>query len=97
MGEGELTEHDDPSRFHRVLGDAIAALEGAAVPYVLFGSIAASVYGKPEKSGDIDLLIEPAQGSARRSTRCQVPGSTLRKRIPPGSRRRSVMASWWTS
>lgn len=60
MGEGELTEQDDPSRFHRVLGDAISALEGAAVPYVLFGSIAASVYGKPEQSGDIDLLIERA-------------------------------------
>ena len=60
MGEGELTEQDDPSRFHRVLGDAISALEGAAVPYVLFGSIAAGVYGKPEQSGDIDLLIERA-------------------------------------
>jgi predicted nucleotidyltransferase len=57
MGDGERTERDDPEMFHRVLGDATRALEDAEVPYVLFGSIAASVYGKPEQSGDIDLLI----------------------------------------
>jgi predicted nucleotidyltransferase len=57
MGEGERTERDDPAAFHRVLGRATHALEGAAVPYVLFGSIAAGLYGRPEQSGDIDLLI----------------------------------------
>jgi predicted nucleotidyltransferase len=62
MGEGERTEKDDPARFHRVFGDATRALEGAAIPYVLFGSVAAGLYGKPEQSGDIDLLIELAGG-----------------------------------
>jgi predicted nucleotidyltransferase len=60
MGEGERTEQDDPAGFHRVLGDATRALMDGDVPYVLFGSIAASVYGKPERSGDIDLLIARA-------------------------------------
>lgn len=60
MGEGERTETDDPATFHRVLGRATHALEDADVPYVMFGSIAASLYGKPEHSGDIDLLIRRA-------------------------------------
>jgi hypothetical protein len=57
MGEGGRTERDDPARFHDVLGRATRALEGDAVAHVVFGSIAASLYGRPEQSGDIDLLI----------------------------------------
>jgi predicted nucleotidyltransferase len=63
MAEGAVTESTDAGRFHRVLGRAVEVLEAAGIPYVVFGSVAVGFYGKPSPSGDIDLLIRPADRS----------------------------------
>lgn len=60
MSEGDVTERNDPTTFHRVLGEAARVLDEAKVPYVVFGSLALAVYGRPEASGDVDVLIRPA-------------------------------------
>jgi predicted nucleotidyltransferase len=44
----------------RVLADAVAALEGAGIPYVLIGGLASSVHGRPRTSRDIDVLVRHA-------------------------------------
>ncbi len=54
-----MTESNDPETFHRVLGRAVEALEDSRIPYVVFGSVAVGIYGKPGPSGDIDFLIRP--------------------------------------
>jgi predicted nucleotidyltransferase len=60
MGEGARTEDEDPSAFRHVLCRAGRALERASVPHLVFGSVASSHYGKPAASGDVDVLIAPA-------------------------------------
>jgi predicted nucleotidyltransferase len=60
MSKGQVTEGNDPDTFHRVVGEATRALEKAAVPHVVFGSLALATYGKPGVSGDVDVLIRPA-------------------------------------
>jgi hypothetical protein len=42
----------------RLLTDAIAALDGAGVGYLLSGSLASSLQGEPRATHDIDLVIE---------------------------------------
>lgn len=42
-----------------VLAEAVAALDDAAVPYVLIGGIASSLHGRPRCTTDIDLLVKP--------------------------------------
>ena len=63
MAEGAVTESNDPETFHRVLGRAVATFEDAGIPFVVFGSVAVGIYGRPGPSGDIDLLIRPADRS----------------------------------
>lgn len=41
-----------------VLSDAVGALDGAGVPYLLIGGLAASVHGRPRASDDIDLFVK---------------------------------------
>jgi predicted nucleotidyltransferase len=44
----------------RILAEAVAALEGAGIPYVLIGGLASSVHGRPRTSRDIDVLVRHA-------------------------------------
>jgi predicted nucleotidyltransferase len=71
MGEGDVTKEQEPETFSEVLGDAVGALEEAGVPYLVFGSIASSIYGRPGRTGDIDLLLRPEDG--RRALRALTP------------------------
>jgi len=59
VGRGTVTEQDDAALFSEVLGEAIATVERAGVTYAVFGSIASFAYGRPDASGDIDLLLRP--------------------------------------
>lgn len=42
-----------------LLGDTIARLEAAAIPYMVTGSLASSYYGEPRATRDIDIVIDP--------------------------------------
>lgn len=42
-----------------VLGEAVDALEQAAIPHLLVGGIASSLLGRPRCTSDIDLLVAP--------------------------------------
>ena len=61
MGRGTVTEQDDAALFSEVLSEAIATVEQAEIAYAVFGSIASFAYGRPDASGDIDLLLRPHQ------------------------------------
>jgi predicted nucleotidyltransferase len=63
MAEGAVTESSDAETFHRVLGRAVETLEEAGIAHVVFGSVAIGIYGRSGPSGDIDLLIRPADQS----------------------------------
>lgn len=41
--------------------DAVAALDEAAVSYVLIGGLASSVLGRPRSTEDVDLLVKPEE------------------------------------
>jgi predicted nucleotidyltransferase len=60
MGEGAVTERDDPRTFHRVLREAAGALRGADVPYVVIGSVALAHHGDAAPSEDVDLFLRSA-------------------------------------
>lgn len=55
--------HDaDPERdeqFREVLAEAIRICEESDVPYLVGGSLASTTWGRPSRTGDIDLLIDP--------------------------------------
>lgn len=61
MAEGETTRQDDAETFRAVLGRAVDAIEGADIPYAVFGSIASALYGRPGRQGDIDFLVRPGE------------------------------------
>jgi hypothetical protein len=42
-----------------VLGEAVAVLEGSALPHLLIGGLASSLLGRPRCSLDIDLFMRP--------------------------------------
>jgi hypothetical protein len=46
----------------------LARLESAAIPYMLTGSVAMSVYAEPRMTRDIDIVVELAPGDAERVT-----------------------------
>ena len=52
-------------RLAAVIGEfrqrATAALESQAIPYMLTGSLASSMYGVPRSTNDIDIVIEPTR------------------------------------
>lgn len=49
-----------------VLRDVVARLEGGAIPYMLTGSVAMSVYAEPRMTRDIDIVVELAAHDALR-------------------------------
>lgn len=57
----EATSADDieEGTFHAVLAAAVGALQQKDLPYLLVGGIAASTYGRPRWTHDIDLLVRP--------------------------------------
>src|SRR5439155_3429113 len=46
-------------RLATTVADAATALEDAEIPYALMGGLAASVYGRPRATDDIDVLVKP--------------------------------------
>jgi len=48
-------------RVAATVGAAASALEGADIAYALVGGLAASVYGRPRATDDIDLLVKPTE------------------------------------
>jgi hypothetical protein len=44
------------------LARAVALLEGAGVPYMVTGSVAASYHGRPRATHDVDVVIDPSPG-----------------------------------
>lgn len=50
--------------FERVLGEAVAALDGAGLEYVLMGGIASTGLGRPRWTHDIDVFVRPAEAEA---------------------------------
>jgi hypothetical protein len=51
-------EHVDLDTMVRVLGEATAAIEALAIPYVLLGGLASALLGRPRCSSDIDILVK---------------------------------------
>jgi predicted nucleotidyltransferase len=49
----------DVAVLRRVFGEAISALDGNQVPYVVIGGLASAALGRPRASGDVDLLVLP--------------------------------------
>jgi len=49
-----------------VLRDVVARLEGGAIPYMLTGSVAMSVYAEPRMTRDIDIVVQLAAHDAPR-------------------------------
>lgn len=49
----------DDGTFHAVLDAAVGALEQKGVPSLLVGGIAASTYGRPRWTHDVDVLVRP--------------------------------------
>jgi len=45
--------------FVRVLGEAIAAIEGERIPYGLLGGVASAVLGRPRWTHDADVFVRP--------------------------------------
>lgn len=58
MGPEPLRGADD-ERFRRVLGEALQAIDEARVPHLLIGGIAATSYGRPRWTHDIDVFLRP--------------------------------------
>lgn len=43
------------------LNRVVAKLEDAGIPYMICGSVASSIHGKPRSTYDVDLVIDPGQ------------------------------------
>ena len=50
---------EERETFRAVLADAIRIVEDEAIPYVVTGSAASNVWGRPTNIGDIDLVVDP--------------------------------------
>jgi predicted nucleotidyltransferase len=57
--ESPSADDVEEGTFHDVLAAAVGALEQKGVPYLLVGGIAASTYGRPRWTHDVDLLVRP--------------------------------------
>ncbi|MGH9104694.1 MAG: nucleotidyl transferase AbiEii/AbiGii toxin family protein [Acidimicrobiales bacterium] len=44
------------------LREAVSAMDGARIPYLLMGGVGSAVSGRPRMTEDIDLFVEPGQG-----------------------------------
>ncbi len=54
-GQGDV----DEDVFMGVLGEAVEAIEGEGIPYVLMGGMVSRAAGRPRDTHDIDLLVRP--------------------------------------
>jgi hypothetical protein len=50
----------------QLLVEITQRLEGAAIPYMITGSLASSFHGQPRTTRDIDIVIDPSGASLRR-------------------------------
>jgi predicted nucleotidyltransferase len=50
--------------FARVLGEAVAALDGRKIVYALMGGIASTGLGRPRWTHDIDVFVRPGEAEA---------------------------------
>jgi predicted nucleotidyltransferase len=57
--EAGSSDDVEEGTFHAVLEAAVGALEQKGVPHLLVGGIAASTYGRPRWTHDVDLLVRP--------------------------------------
>lgn len=56
-------EPPDREVVSRILGEAIAALDAAGVPYVVMGGLVVAVFARPRLTDDIDIFVKPEQAS----------------------------------
>ena len=49
----------DESSFQSVLRDAVQAIEGGGIPFLILGGIASALVGRPRWTHDIDFLVLP--------------------------------------
>lgn len=49
----------DETTFLQVVAQAVAAIEQAEIAYVMHGGLAASIWGRPRWTHDLDLLVQP--------------------------------------
>jgi predicted nucleotidyltransferase len=54
-------EPERMERFKSVLADAINTVENEGFPYLIGGSLAAAIWGRPTDLGDIDLIVDPRE------------------------------------
>ena len=52
-----VSDREGDPRFSITLGDAVRAIEETGVPYLVFGSIAATSFGRPGPTEDVDFLV----------------------------------------
>ena len=57
--EARSTDDVEEGTFRAVLDAAVGALEQKGLSYLLVGGIAASTYGRPRWTHDVDLLVRP--------------------------------------
>ena len=57
--EARSSDEVDDGTFHAVLETAVGALEQKGIPHLLVGGIAASTYGRPRWTHDVDVLVRP--------------------------------------
>ena len=52
-----------------VLAAVVSRLDGAQIPYMISGTIAANYYGVPRSTADLDLVVQLAPGDVQRIVR----------------------------
>ncbi len=57
--EARSSDEVEEGTFHAVLEAAVGALKQKDIPHLLVGGIAASTYGRPRWTHDVDLLVRP--------------------------------------
>jgi predicted nucleotidyltransferase len=57
LWEGQGDVEDDV--FLSILGEAVKAIEGQGIPYVLMGGMVSRAAGRPRDTHDIDVLVKP--------------------------------------
>jgi predicted nucleotidyltransferase len=76
-GEGDV----DEDVFMRVLGEAVEAIDGEGIPYVLMGGMVSRAAGRPRDTHDIDILVRPDDADAALS--CLDSASFVTRQIEP--------------
>jgi hypothetical protein len=69
-----------PDQLEATLKRAVAALEGARIPYLLGGSLASWARGGPQTRNDLDLMVRPEHAEAALSA---LEGAGMKAEDPP--------------